>query len=47
MKHKKMVLQKKDFLYSKINWEDKGFNIKQIIINLILGNKMYYLLMTI
>ena len=31
MKHKKMVLQKKDFLYSKINWEDKGFNIKQII----------------
>ena len=31
MKYRKMILQKKDFINPKINWEDKGLNIKNII----------------
>lgn len=31
MKNRKMILQKKDFINPKINWDDKGFNIKKII----------------
>ena len=31
MKYRKMILQKKDFINPKINWEDNGLNIKNII----------------
>lgn len=34
MRFKKMVLQKKDFLSPKINWEEKNGNIKKILTNL-------------
>ena len=31
MKYKKMFLQKKDFIFSKINWSEKEHNIKSIL----------------
>jgi len=31
MRHKKMILQKKDFLNPKINWNEKYINIRKII----------------
>ena len=31
MKYKKMFLQKKDFIFSKINWSEKDHNIKSIL----------------
>ena len=34
MKKKKMILQKKDFLSPKINWNEKNLNIKEILLNL-------------
>lgn len=34
MKYKNMVLQKKDFLLPKINWNEKSFNIKEILSSL-------------
>lgn len=34
MRFKKMVLQKKDFLSPRINWEEKSSNIKKILTNL-------------
>lgn len=39
MRLKKMVLQKKDFLSPKINWEEKSSNIKKILNNLSLRDE--------
>ena len=39
MKKRGMILQKKDFINSKINWKDKAINISQIIKQLTLRSK--------
>ncbi len=39
MKKKEMILQKKDFINPKINWNDKAKNIKQLINQLTLRDK--------
>jgi predicted enzyme involved in methoxymalonyl-ACP biosynthesis len=39
MKKRGMVLQKRDFINPKINWDDKATNIKQMITELTLRSK--------